>query len=64
MLKKLVLFVAAVMLLASSAHALVNDVAVKSTAPTIVRGQCEGAGSLSLTFDNEEIGRASCRERV
>lgn len=55
MLKKLVLFVAAVMLLASSAHALVNDVAVKSTAPTIVRGQCEGAGSLSLTFDQGTV---------
>lgn len=65
MLKKLVLFVAAVMLLASSAHALVNDVAVKSTAPTIVRGQCEGAGSLSLTFDQgTEVSNAQAIEAV
>lgn len=55
MLKKLVLFVAAVMLLASSAHALVNDVAVKTTSPKLVRGICGEVGSLSLTFDKGTV---------
>ena len=55
MLKKLVLFVAAVMLLASSAQAALNDIYPFTDSPDIVKGVCSRAGALTLTFDNSTV---------
>lgn len=52
MLKKLVLFVAAVMLLASSAQAAKNNIYPFTDSPVIVKGACSQAGKLVLEFGN------------
>lgn len=51
MLKKLVLFVAAVMLLASSAQAALNEVKVATLTPPIVTGMTGEAGKISFVID-------------